>query len=128
VRVSERDRSRGAQLRAERIRWRVRSPNVSQALRSMDERLRKMNEHGGTLDERLHRHAEETKDGTWLGRTRRRLAASTAVVPYAPKLVEKGLSGSSIARILPVSAEGEPFGTGVLHLLQERSEEQAIDG
>ena len=61
MRVSERDRSRGAEPRAERIRWRGRSPNVSQALRSMDERLRKMNEQVSTLDERLHRHAEETK-------------------------------------------------------------------
>jgi hypothetical protein len=59
--VSERDRSRGAELRAERIRWRVRSRNVSQASRSMDERLRKMNEQASTLDKRLHRHAEESK-------------------------------------------------------------------
>jgi hypothetical protein len=42
VRVSERDRERGAELRAERIRWRGRPRTMSQASRSMDERLRKM--------------------------------------------------------------------------------------
>ena len=40
--MSERDRSRGAELRAERIRWRGRSRNMNQASRSMDEHLRKM--------------------------------------------------------------------------------------
>jgi hypothetical protein len=59
--VSERDRSRGAQLRAERIRWRGRSRNMNQASRSMDEHLRKMKGQGSTLDRRLHRHAEESK-------------------------------------------------------------------
>jgi hypothetical protein len=59
--VSERDRSRGAQLRAERIRWRGRSRNMSQASRSMDQRLRKMSGQGSNLDRRLHRHAEESK-------------------------------------------------------------------
>jgi hypothetical protein len=59
--VSERDRSRGAELRAERIRWRGRSRSMSQASRSMDERLRKMRGQGGNLDRRLRRHAEESK-------------------------------------------------------------------
>jgi hypothetical protein len=44
--VSERDRSRGAELRAERIRWRGRSRNMNQASRSMDEHLRKMKDQG----------------------------------------------------------------------------------
>jgi hypothetical protein len=56
-----RDRDRGAQLRAERIRWRGRSRSMSRASRSMDERLRKMRDQGSTLDRRLHRHAEESK-------------------------------------------------------------------
>jgi len=59
--VSERDRSRGAELRAERIRWRGRSRNMSQASRSMEERLREMRDQGRTLDRRLHQHAEESK-------------------------------------------------------------------
>jgi hypothetical protein len=58
--VSERDRSRGAELRAERIRWRGRSRNMSQASRSMDERLREMRDQGSNLDRRLRRHAEES--------------------------------------------------------------------
>ena len=58
--MSERDRSRGAELRAERIRWRGRSRNMSQASRSMEERLRKMRDQGSTLDRRLRRHAEES--------------------------------------------------------------------
>ena len=40
--MSERDRSRGAELRAERIRWRGRSRNMSQASKSMQGCLRKM--------------------------------------------------------------------------------------
>jgi uncharacterized protein YcaQ len=65
--VSERDRSRGAELRAERIRWRGRSRNMSQASRSIDERLRKMSGQGSILDRRLRRHAEESKSWhtTW---------------------------------------------------------------
>jgi hypothetical protein len=65
--VSERDRDRGAELRAERIRGRIRSRNMSQASRSMDERLRKMNDQGSTLDKRLSRHAEDSKSWhtTW---------------------------------------------------------------
>jgi hypothetical protein len=61
LRVSERNRSRGAELRAERIRWRGRSRSLSQASRSMDERLRKMRDQASTLDKWLHRHAEESK-------------------------------------------------------------------
>jgi len=60
--MSERDRSRGAELRAERVRWRGRSRNMSRASRSMDERLREMRDQGSTLDKRLHRHEEETKN------------------------------------------------------------------
>jgi hypothetical protein len=65
--VSDRDRSRGAELRAERIRWRGRSRSMSQASRSMNERLREMNDQASLLDRRLHRHAEESKrwHGTW---------------------------------------------------------------
>ena len=59
--MSEQDRMRGAELRAERIRWRGRSRNMSQASRSMDQRLRKMKDQGGTLDRRLRRHVEESK-------------------------------------------------------------------
>jgi hypothetical protein len=63
--MSERDRSRGAErgaeLRAERIRWRGRSRNMSRTSRSMNERLRKMRDQGSSLDRRLHRHAEESK-------------------------------------------------------------------
>jgi hypothetical protein len=59
VRVSEQDRDRGAELRAERIRWRGRSRSMSRASKSMDERLRKMNDQASTLDKRLSRHAEE---------------------------------------------------------------------
>ena len=59
--MSERDRSRGAELRAERIRWRGRSRSMSRASRSMDKRLRKMRDQGITLDRRLRRHAEESK-------------------------------------------------------------------
>jgi hypothetical protein len=57
--VLERDRDRGAELRAERVRWKGRSRNMSRASQSMDERLRKMNDHASTLDKRLSRHAEE---------------------------------------------------------------------
>jgi hypothetical protein len=63
--VSERDRDRGAELRAERIRWKGRSRNMSRASKSMDERLRKMNDQASTLDKRLSRHAEESK--SWPG-------------------------------------------------------------
>jgi len=59
--VSEQDRSRGAELRAERIRWRGRSRSMSQASRSMDERLGKMRDQASALDKRLHGHAEESK-------------------------------------------------------------------
>ena len=58
--MSERDRNRGAELRAERIRWRGRSHNMNQASRSMDEHLRKMRDQGRSLDRRLRRHAEES--------------------------------------------------------------------
>jgi hypothetical protein len=65
--VSERDRDRGAEQRAERIRWRGRSRSMSRASRSIDERLRKMNDQASLLDKRLSRHAEESKSWhtTW---------------------------------------------------------------
>ena len=65
--MSEQDRSRGAERRAERIRWRGRSRNMNQASRSMGERLRKMRDQGGNLDRQLRRHAEESKSWhtTW---------------------------------------------------------------
>jgi hypothetical protein len=59
--VSERDRNRGAELRAERVRWRERSRNASQASRGMDERLRKMSDQGSNLDKRLRRHADDSE-------------------------------------------------------------------
>ena len=59
--MSERDRDRRAELRAERVRWKGRSRNMSRASKSMDERLRKMRDQGNTLDKRLHRHEEESK-------------------------------------------------------------------
>lgn len=65
--MPDRDRGRAAELRAERIRWRGRSRLTSQASRSMDERLREMNERGSALDRRLRRHAEESANwhGKW---------------------------------------------------------------
>ena len=57
----EQDRDRDAELRAERIRWKGRSRNMSQASKSMDERLRKMRDQASTLDKRLSRHAEDSK-------------------------------------------------------------------
>jgi len=65
--VPERDRNRGAEQRAERIRWRVRSRSMSRASRNLGERLRKMNAQASTLDKRLRLHAEESKSwhATW---------------------------------------------------------------
>jgi hypothetical protein len=67
--VSDRDRGRGAELRAERIQRRVRSRSMSQASRDMDEHLRQMNEQASLLDKRLHRHGEESQSWhrTWDG-------------------------------------------------------------
>jgi hypothetical protein len=63
--VSVRDRSRSAERRAERVRWRGRS-------RLMDERLRQMNLQASVLDRRLRRHAEESASwhGKWDDRPR----------------------------------------------------------
>jgi hypothetical protein len=58
--VSERERSRQAELRAERIRWRGRSRSTSPASRNIDERLRRRNGRVSVLDERLERHGEES--------------------------------------------------------------------
>jgi hypothetical protein len=55
VRVSEGDRDRGAELRAERVRWKGRSRNMSRASWNMDERLRKMNDQTSLLDRGLSR-------------------------------------------------------------------------
>ena len=48
-------------------RWRGRSRSMSRASKSMDERLRKMNDQASLLDKRLSRHAEESKSWhtTW---------------------------------------------------------------
>jgi hypothetical protein len=59
--VSDRDRGRGAGLRAERVRWRGRSRLMSQASRNMGERLRRMNVRASVLDLRLRHHAEESE-------------------------------------------------------------------
>jgi predicted nuclease with TOPRIM domain len=59
--MSDRDRGRAAELRAERIGWRKRSRSMSQASRSMDEHLRQMNEEASLLDTRLRRHGEENE-------------------------------------------------------------------
>ena len=59
--MSERDRNRGAELRAERVRWRERSRDATQASRSMNERLRKMSDQGSNLDKRLRRHADDSE-------------------------------------------------------------------
>ena len=59
--MSNRDRGRGAELRAERIQRRERSRRMSQASRNMDEHLRQMNEQASLLDKRLSRHGEESE-------------------------------------------------------------------
>ena len=66
-RISDRDRDRDAQLRAERIGLTERSRRMNQALRNMHERLRGMEEQASVLDKRLRRHTEETEDWhrTW---------------------------------------------------------------
>ena len=61
--MSVRDRDRGAEMRAERVRWTGRSRSMSQSSRNMSERLRQMNEEASLLDMRLHRHAE--KSASW---------------------------------------------------------------
>jgi hypothetical protein len=64
--VSERDRSRGAELRAERIRWRGRSRNMNQASRSMDEHLRKMKDQGSSVLPRRQEVADRSFFGSYL--------------------------------------------------------------
>jgi hypothetical protein len=59
--VSEGDRNRGAELRAERIRWKGRSRSMRRASRNMGERLRKMNDQADVLDKRPRLRAEESK-------------------------------------------------------------------
>ena len=59
--MSDRDRNRGAELRAERMQRRVRSRRMSQASRNIDEHLRQMNEQASLLDKRLGRHGEESE-------------------------------------------------------------------
>jgi hypothetical protein len=59
--VSNRDRGRAAEQRAERIRWRGRSRSMSRASRNMDEHLHQMNEQASLLDKRLRRHGEESE-------------------------------------------------------------------
>jgi hypothetical protein len=50
-------------MRAERVRWRGRSRLISQASRTMGERLRQMSVRDSALDMRLRRHAE--KNASW---------------------------------------------------------------
>ena len=57
--MSDRDRSKAAELRAERIKRRGHSRMTSQASRNMDQRLRRMNERANELDGHLRRHAAE---------------------------------------------------------------------
>lgn len=57
--MSDRDGVKSAELRAERVRWKDRSSSMNQASRSMDGRLRKMQERAGELDTRLRLHREE---------------------------------------------------------------------
>ena len=59
--MSNRSRSSGAELRAERIQRRVRSRQMSQASRNMDEHLRQMDEQASLLDKRLRRHGEQSE-------------------------------------------------------------------
>ena len=59
--MSDRERSRGAELRAEQIQRRVRSRRMSQASRNMDEHLSQMNDQAGLLDKRLRRHGEDSE-------------------------------------------------------------------
>ena len=59
--MSDRDRGRAAELRAERIGWRGRTRSMSQASRNMDNHLRKMNVEASLLDKPLRRHAEESE-------------------------------------------------------------------
>ena len=59
--MSDRDRNRGAELRAERMQRRVRSRRMSQASRNIDEHLRQMDEQASLLDKRLDRHGEESE-------------------------------------------------------------------
>ena len=64
--MSDRDRGRAAEQRAERIGWRRRSRLMSWASRDMDERLHEMNGWASTLDKRLRRHADES--AKWHGK------------------------------------------------------------
>jgi hypothetical protein len=59
--MTDRHRGRAAELRAERIQRRIRSRRMSQALRNMDEHLRRMNDQASLLDKRLRRHGEESE-------------------------------------------------------------------
>jgi hypothetical protein len=59
--VSDRNRGRGAELRAERIQRRVRSRRMSKASRNMDEHLRQMTDQASVLDKHLRRLAEESE-------------------------------------------------------------------
>ena len=59
--MSDRERSRGAELRAEQIQRRVCSRRMSQASRHMDEHLRQMNDQAGLPDKRLRRHGEDSE-------------------------------------------------------------------
>ena len=55
--MRNRDRDKAAEKRAERVGWRPQG--ASQHSRSMDERLREMNDRATALEGRLRRHADE---------------------------------------------------------------------
>ena len=55
--MQNRDRDRAVEKRAQRVGWRPRQ--ASQYSRSMDERLREMNDRAVALEGRLRHHAEE---------------------------------------------------------------------
>ena len=55
--MRERDRDEAARKRAARVGWRP--AQETQASRSMNERLREMDERADALEGRLRRHAEE---------------------------------------------------------------------
>ena len=55
--MRNRDGDKAAEKRAKRVGWRPQQ--ATQASRSMDERLKEMNDRASALEGRLRRHAEE---------------------------------------------------------------------
>ena len=58
--MSNSERDKQAEMRAERIRWRGRSRSMSQASQNTDERLRGMSGRASALDDSLRRHGKES--------------------------------------------------------------------